>query len=79
MDRVRYLDLSDAIPARTVLEQHRAVLTALQAGDGDGAEAAMHAHLREILVSLPRLAARWPGLFEETGAAADAGTPPIPA
>ena len=64
MDRVRYLDLGDSIPARTVLAQHRDILAPLQDGDCDAAEAAMRAHLQEILVSLPRLAARWPDLFE---------------
>lgn len=78
MDRVRYLDLGDSIPAQTVLAQHRAIFAALTAGDGAAAEAAMRAHLQEILVSLPRLAARWPGLFEdETGASLI--SPPVPA
>lgn len=74
MDRVRYLDLGDSIPARTVLAQHRAIYAALAAGDGAAAEAAMRAHLQEILVSLPRLAARWPGLFEDEAAV----SPPSP-
>lgn len=65
MDRVRYLDMSDAIPMRTVLAQHHAILQAVRAGDPDAAEAAMHIHLVEILVSLPKLAQRWPGLFED--------------
>jgi DNA-binding GntR family transcriptional regulator len=76
MDRVRYLDVGDAIPAQTVLTQHRAVLAALERGETEAAEAAMRAHLREILVSLPRLAARWPDVFEDETADA---LPTVPA
>lgn len=64
MDRVRYLDMSDAIPMRIVLAQHRTILDAVERGDPDQAERAMRTHLHEILVSLPKLAQRWPGLFE---------------
>ncbi len=64
MDRVRYLDMSDAIPMKTVLAQHLDILAAVEAGDPAAAEAAMRTHLTEILVSLPKLAARWPDLFE---------------
>lgn len=66
MDRVRYLDMTDAIPMQTVLAQHRAILAAVERGDADAAEAAMRVHLTEILVSLPKLATRWPELFEES-------------
>ncbi len=65
MDRVRYLDMSDAIPMKTVLAQHLAILDAVEKGDAPAAEAAMRVHLTEILVSLPKLAARWPELFED--------------
>lgn len=64
MDRVRYLDMSDAIPMRTVLAQHFSILEAIERGDADAAEVALRGHLREILVSLPKLARRWPSLFE---------------
>lgn len=70
MDRVRYLDMSDAIPMRIVLAQHHAILDAIEAGDADLAERELRAHLREILVSLPKLAERWPSLFEAPVAAA---------
>lgn len=66
MDRVRYLDLNDAIPMRTVLDQHRSIFTAVAERNARAAELAMRDHLSEILVSLPKLATRWPDLFEET-------------
>lgn len=65
MDRVRYLDIGDAIPMKTVLAQHLEILAAVERGDERGAERAMRIHLGEILVSLPKLAARWPDLFED--------------
>ncbi len=69
MDRVRYLDMSDAIPMKTVLAQHRDILAAVERGEDRAAEAAMHVHLTEILKSLPKLAARWPDLFEDPASA----------
>jgi DNA-binding GntR family transcriptional regulator len=67
MDRVRYLDMSDAIPMKTVMAQHLAILAAIDGGDPRAAETAMQVHLTEILVSLPKIAARWPDLFEGQG------------
>ena len=65
MDRVRYLDIGDAIPMKTVFAQHLDILAAVERGDERAAEKAMRVHLSEILVSLPKLAARWPDLFED--------------
>lgn len=67
MDRVRFLDMADAIPMRIVYDQHVCILAALCARDGDAAEAAMRAHLTEILHSLPSLSLSHPELFEEEG------------
>ncbi len=64
MDRARYLDMSDSIPMKTVMAQHLAILSAVESGDERAAETAMRVHLTEILVSLPKLASRWPDLFE---------------
>lgn len=72
MDRVRYLDMSDAIPMKTVMAQHEIILAAVESGDAHGAEEAMRRHLNEILVALPKLAARWPDLFEPVEAEAPA-------
>ena len=81
MDRVRYLDMSDAIPMKTVMAQHLAILAAVESGDVRAAEDAMRQHLSEILVSLPKIAARWPDLFEagDTETAAPALAPTRPA
>lgn len=57
MDRVRYLSLSDATPIETLIEQHADIAGAIRRRDPDGVEAGMHRHLREILTSLPKLAA----------------------
>lgn len=65
MDRVRFLDMADAIPMRIVVDQHEAILAAVRAGDAAAAEAAMRGHLAEILRSLPQLSRAHPELFAE--------------
>lgn len=65
MDRVRYLSLSDATPIETLIEQHAVIAGAIRRRDADAAEAAMHEHLREILKSLPTLAAAHAEWFSE--------------
>lgn len=72
IDRVRYLSLPDATPLSRLIEQHEAIVAAIQAGDADAAEAAMRVHLREILTAIPRLAAQFPDLFDATRAPAHA-------
>jgi DNA-binding GntR family transcriptional regulator len=63
MDRVRYLSLPDATPMLVLIEQHRAILDRVAAGDPAGAEAAVHRHLSEIQTSLPRISRLHPELF----------------
>ena len=65
MDRVRYLSLPDASPINVLIDQHRDILNAIEARDAEAAAAAVRVHLREILLALPQLAARYPDLFEE--------------
>lgn len=65
IDRVRFLSLPKATPPDVLLRQHRAIANAILARDADAAEAAMSAHLREILISLPNLARRHPDFFED--------------
>jgi GntR family transcriptional regulator, rspAB operon transcriptional repressor len=65
MDRVRFLNMSESIPMRTVIAQHDAIAEAIKAGDPDAAEAAMRAHLTEILRSLPAVAAKYPEIFDD--------------
>jgi DNA-binding GntR family transcriptional regulator len=72
MDRVRYLSLPHATPVARLIEQHEAIVAAVEARDPAAAEAAVRIHLSEILDSLPKLERRYPDLFEtepEGGAA----------
>ena len=64
MDRIRYLSLDDATPTPLIIEQHTRIVDGIEAGDPTTAAAAMRTHLREIIVSLPNIAARFPELFE---------------
>ncbi len=65
MDRVRYLSLPQATPIMRLVEQHEAILAAVEAGDAAAAEAAVREHLAEILTSLPLLERQFPRLFED--------------
>lgn len=69
MDRVRFLSVGGATPLGELVRQHRAIAEGIAAGDPDGTERAMHAHLREILSSLPRIAQAYPDYFQGTPAA----------
>ena len=64
MDRIRYLSLDDATPLPLIIEQHQRIVDGIEAGDPTAAAAAMRSHLREIMVSLPNIAARFPDLFD---------------
>ena len=57
MDRVRYLSLADATPLETLIGQHAAIADGIRRHDADAAEAGIREHLREILTSLPKVAA----------------------
>ncbi len=65
MDRVRYLSLPEATPLETIIEQHERVVTAIGRHAPDEAEQAMRQHLSEILLSLPKVAARHPAFFAD--------------
>jgi DNA-binding GntR family transcriptional regulator len=64
MDRIRYLSLDDATPIPLIIEQHTRIVDGIEAGDPTAAAAATRSHLREIMVSLPNIAARFPDLFD---------------
>ena len=64
MDRIRYLSLDDATPLSVIIEQHSRIVDGIEARDPVAAAAATRAHLREIIVSLPNIAAQFPDLFE---------------
>lgn len=63
MDRVRYLSLPEATPLETIIEQHERIVAAIERRSPEEAEQAMRQHLSEILLSLPKLAARHPAYF----------------
>lgn len=65
MDRVRFLSLPEATPVGKLIAQHQSIADAIQAGDSEGAGAAMQKHLNEILTSLPRLAGAHAELFAD--------------
>lgn len=63
-DRVRYISVPDGTPLETLVDQHAEIVNAIAERDPARAEQAVRAHLRELLVSLPRLIERHPDLFE---------------
>jgi len=63
MDRVCQLTLPGTASMLPLVEQHRAIMAAIDARDGDAAAAAMHHHLTEILRALTRLEAEHAELF----------------
>jgi DNA-binding GntR family transcriptional regulator len=64
MDRVCHLTLSSAAAMAPLIDQHAAIVAAIDAQDSDRAESAVRQHLAEILRSLPRIEAEYPHLFE---------------
>ncbi|MDX7950853.1 GntR family transcriptional regulator [Lichenihabitans sp. Uapishka_5] len=62
-DRIRFLSLPAATPIALLLEQHRAILAAVLDRDPAAAEAAMRAHMAEVLKIVSDLPARHPALF----------------
>lgn len=62
LDRIRYLSI-EKLHVHHLILQHEAIVQGIIDGDPAAAEAAMRAHLREILKSLPEVAQRRPELF----------------
>lgn len=75
MDRVRFLDMSEAQPMAVVIRQHRSILDAFSGADPDAAEGAMRVHLSQIEKTLPILAGRYPDLFEPPERIAETAVP----
>ena len=67
MDRVRFLSLPEATPIGRLIDQHEAVLEAAERADAAASEAALRAHLAEVLAALEPLRRRYPDLFEPDG------------
>ncbi|WP_245155545.1 GntR family transcriptional regulator [Paracoccus ravus] len=66
LDRVRHL-VSAVTPKDVMLDQHRAVVEAISAGDPDRAEAAMRLHLRRVFGDLPAIMHLSPHYFDNAG------------
>lgn len=63
MDRVCQLTLPNPEAMLPLIDQHRAIIAAIDARDEDTAAEAMRHHLTEILRTLPRVEAEHPDLF----------------
>ncbi|MCR9087806.1 MAG: GntR family transcriptional regulator [Rhodobacteraceae bacterium] len=63
MDRVRFLSLGQ-FPVKKLIDQHSAVVDRIEIGDPNGANAAIRAHLREVLSDLPEILAANPDFFD---------------
>ncbi len=63
VDRARRLLLPAPGRLHETLDEHRAILAALEARDAEGARAATRTHLRQLLLRLEPLARRRPDLF----------------
>lgn len=64
MDRVRHLTLQDRDSMRILVQQHQAIVDAIDARDPERADHAMRHHLMEILRDLPRVLAERATYFE---------------
>ena len=63
LDRLRRLNLANVGMAR-VLRQHEALVDAIEAGDGPGADAALREHLSGTVAMLERVGADYPEFIE---------------
>jgi GntR family transcriptional regulator, rspAB operon transcriptional repressor len=62
-DRIRFLSLPRVTPVATLIKQHEAILDAILRKDVAGADAAMRAHMSEVLKIARQLAAINPDLI----------------
>ncbi len=65
LNRVRHLSLPMPSYLAEMIEEHRAVVTAVAANDPDAAERALRHHLRMVLSGLPVIREQHPDYFEE--------------
>jgi DNA-binding GntR family transcriptional regulator len=67
LDRVRHLS-STIKPIERLVNQHEAIVDAIEKKDKVAADEAIRGHMREVLLDLPLIVARQPELFSEYGA-----------
>jgi DNA-binding GntR family transcriptional regulator len=65
LDRARRLSLIDTRPMSTLIEQHTAVVDALQANNLNDADSSLRLHRRGIFEDVKRIQASTPGLFSD--------------
>jgi DNA-binding GntR family transcriptional regulator len=65
LDRVRYLSLEDGNWLAMIFRQHQDIADRIAAGDAEGAEQAMQAHLRTVFGAIDRIAATHAAFFED--------------
>jgi DNA-binding GntR family transcriptional regulator len=65
LDRARRLSLLETRPVSTLIEQHTAVVDALEAKNLDDAEASLRLHLRGVFDDVKRIQASTPELFSD--------------
>jgi DNA-binding GntR family transcriptional regulator len=62
-DRVRFLSLPHTTPVEVLIEQHKAIISAIDARDADAAGDAMRLHMSEVLKITNKLVSRHPDLI----------------
>ena len=65
MDRVRYLTLMHRSVIMQSIDQHAAIVDAIESGGKEATDSAMRSHLRQILIDLPHVAKLKPEFFDD--------------
>ena len=65
LDRARRLSLIDTRPVSTLIEQHTAVVDALEANNRPEADSSLRVHLRGVFEDVKRIQAQSPELFSD--------------
>lgn len=65
LDRARRLSLIDTRPVSTLIEQHTAIVDALEANNPAGADDSLRVHLRGVFDDVKRIQAATPELFSD--------------
>jgi len=63
LNRVRYLSFDFATPTPILIQEHSAIIDAIESGNPDLAAQRMENHVRAIITSLPMIAERYPENF----------------
>ena len=68
LDRARRMSLLDTRPISTLIEQHTAVVDALEANDLSNADSSLRLHLRAVFEDVQRIQESTPELFSDAAA-----------